>query len=386
MRIRDHCVAILGTMSLAAACHEPTSESAASGVPAFSVADAAACPTPADFVVSDEAGLHAAVGGWSLPGQVIGVSGIIAVSRDLYVFKRGITLTCATAGAGLTAQPGVTVILHVFGDSVTVDRLVLDASDAPGAGVFWAEAATGVRFTNNRVTCGSVDCGFFQGTPAAVVADNQFVSHGSVSGVHLQLNQHTGTLIDNSRVERNTIVATAPSTGPNFGGIRARDGSGVTIAHNVVLGPWRNSMSLVNLAGSLVEHNRLEGAELYGILTRSSTSPPPGPVSIFNNLFRANRVGGAGSAGIFLQWACYNTFIGNNLQGNAGDVGLIFAATTGANTLLGNQNVVVDNGNVDCTGDGLADPNIITGRRAVRHGVAVGEIVSDAVVSSNRLR
>ena len=43
---------------------------------------------------------------------------------------------------------------------------------------------------------------------------------------------------------------------------------------------------------------------------------------------------------------------------------------------------MVDNGNFDCDGDGMSDPNIFTGNGAVLNGVNLGEIVSDAVVSS----
>ncbi len=39
---------------------------------------------------------------------------------------------------------------------------------------------------------------------------------------------------------------------------------------------------------------------------------------------------------------------------------MIFDVTTGANTLKGTPNaVVIDDGNFDCDGDGVADPNII---------------------------
>ncbi len=50
--------------------------------------------------------------------------------------------------------------------------------------------------------------------------------------------------------------------------------------------------------------------------------------------------------------------------------------------MVDNKGVVVDNGNFDCDGDGVPDPNIITGHGAVLHGVNLGEITSDAVVSS----
>ena len=48
-------------------------------------------------------------------------------------------------------------------------------------------------------------------------------------------------------------------------------------------------------------------------------------------------------------------------------------------TFVGNQTIVVDDGAFDCNGDGVADPNIITGGGAVRHGVTLGDVVSGAV-------
>jgi hypothetical protein len=104
-----------------------------------------------------------------------------------------------------------------------------------------------------------------------------------------------------------------------------------------------------------------------------------GPLLMIDNVFQTNEVTGAGSAGVFSQSACRNQFVGNALPGNGGNVGLAFAATTGANTFVGNQTIVVDDGAFDCDGDGVVDPNIITGVGAVRHGVTLGDVVSGAV-------
>src|SRR2546427_6748790 len=49
--------------------------------------------------------------------------------------------------------------------------------------------------------------------------------------------------VDGTHVDRNTIVATAPSISPQFGGIRIRTGSGVSVSDNIVTGPWQNSLS-----------------------------------------------------------------------------------------------------------------------------------------------
>jgi len=104
-----------------------------------------------------------------------------------------------------------------------------------------------------------------------------------------------------------------------------------------------------------------------------------------NNTFSSNAVTGAGSGGVFARKACGNVFVGTNLQGNGSNLGLIFPDTSGANTVIGNPTLVVDNGAYDCDGEGVNDPNIITGAGAVMHGVNLGQAVSGAVVSSNPL-
>ena len=97
------------------------------------------------------------------------------------------------------------------------------------------------------------------------------------------------------------------------------------------------------------------------------------------NTFRSNVVTGAASGGRFARKACGNVFVGNNLQGNGSDIALIFPDTSGANTVVGNPNGIVDNGPYDCNGDGVNDPNIVTGTGAVLHGVTLGEAVSGAI-------
>ena len=388
--------AAVGAIALAAACSEPSAgppqEPANSPRPAFLLAGAASCPTPAKFIVTDEASLLAALAAAS-PGDVIGLKGFFGVTSRVTIGTDDITLTCATPGSGLAAQAGAGVdfLITAAAKRVTVERLVLDGTgtSAPPNNSFGPYVAVNdgatffaedVRFTNNRVTCSPVLCAFFIGTRGAIVADNYFESAGSGTGIHLQGNGTPLSTrpIDGSRVERNTIVAVSASTNPAFGGIRPRDGSNVVVANNVVIGPWANSISPIELTQSVVEGNRLEGAAVYGV----RFSAGAGPTGMKDNVLRNNRITAAGSAGVFAFRACGNVFVGNNLQGNADNMGLILTSTTGANTLVGNQNVVVDVGAFDCNGDGVADPNIITGRAAVN----LGGTISGAVVTANGLR
>ena len=381
--------AALAAISFVVGCREPTGEAARVGA-SFAVSGPAACPTPpspsdtlASYVtVTDEASLVAAVGS-AKPFEVIALNGFFPVSADVVITTPLVTLTCATPGSGIFAPQGSTVVfllvVHAFG--VTVDRLVLDGGNL-GEGPYLAETdptlnvvADGARLTNNTVACGVGECAFFVGTRNAVVADNSFASTGSSTGIHMQAG------IDGSRVERNSIVATAPSGGALLGGIRVRDGSDVVVADNIVRGPWGNSIATTNLAGSHFENNRLAGATAYGVRF--------GAVLMTHNAFGNNQVSGAGSAAIFVQWACSNTFLGNNLEGNGRSPSAIFDATTGANVLVlvGAKNLVIDNGGgFDCDGDGVGDPNIVAGPGRVVRGVSVASPADAAVGSSGRLQ
>ncbi len=374
-----------GTAVWLAACSDRTlaPRANAPGVgPSFAAAGPQACPATADFVVTTEGELVAALAAAS-PGATIALDGMIGLTADLIVTKPIITLTCATPGSGVFAQAGGSVVelLTVAADSVNVDRLVLDGSNAGDPYV--ASGVSRPHLTNNTVLCSPASnggsCGFFSGTPLAVVSGNQFRSAGSFTGLHMQLG------IDGTRIENNTVTTTAPSTGAVFGGLRIRDGANVVISGNTVRGPWVSSMALVDLASSSIEHNDLAGAATFGIRARSGGSFRP--ISMTDDVFRNNQISGAGSAGIFLTSACRNQLFGNNLQGNAGDVGAVFDVPTGANIMVGNKNVVIDNGSFDCDGDGIADPNTIGGPGKVKHGVAFGQALDDPGASaSGKLR
>jgi len=365
-----------------AACTEPT-RPAAPRPPQADVAlsVATACPTPANVVVHDQASLLAALGA-AYPGEVIGLDGFFGISADVTIATPGVTLTCVTPGSGLFAvsSSGVQDVVIAAAKNVVVDRLILDGSqagDSPLAAfndlaTFFAE---GIRFTNNTATCTpGGECVNIQGGLGPVVTDNRFQAADAFAGIHLQPD---AAPIDGARIERNGVVATTPSCCPNQGGIRLFGATNVVIADNTVLGPWANSLSVQALTTSLVERNQSKGAARYGILFSGNPNFPT--LLMLNNTFRSNVVTGAASGGVFAKLACGNVFVGNNLQGNGGNVGVVFDATTGANTLVGNGTIVTDNGAFDCNGDGVNDPNIITGAGAVTHGVTLGGVVSDAV-------
>ncbi len=341
-------------LALAAACREQGAVPTA-GRPLFAAAAPAACPTPATVTVSDEAGLRAAIAA-ATPGTVIGIQGMIGLTQDDTVRTAGITITCATPGSGLFAVAGgsATDMLTVDARKVSVDHLVLDASQAID-GPYLSE--------NDGVTAFAV---------GAVVTDNTFQALGPFTGIQLQTNGAVGEIrIDGVRVERNTLVTTAPSTGGRQGAIRPFDAANAVIADNTAIGPWRAGVSATRLANSRVSGNTIQGARLFGIQTS-----PQAVLPVLSDVFSNNRVSGAGVAGVFVRLACGNTFVGNNLQGNASNLGLVFDATSGANSYAGDRNLVVDNGAFDCNGDGVNDPNIISGPGMARHGLGMG--VSEA--------
>src|SRR5437016_517814 len=372
-----------------AACHEPTRPAAPADRPAFSTMASVACPASPTFTVSDEASLRAALAAAS-PGAVIAIRGMIGIAADVFVTTPNVTLTCAAVGAGLFAlSPSIDalILVDVGGSGVAVDGLVLDGSaisvdgQAYFAGDFFGPglAVPNVRFSHNTVTCPGA-CALLAGTSGAVVSNNTFTSAGSVTGVHVQLGVED---LDSVRIEGNTILATAPSTDFRFGGIRLVGARHAVIRDNIVTGTWANSLSLETLSTSLITKNQLTGAAIYGIgLTRNTFLT----TFVLSSTFSSNVVTGAASGGIFARKACGNVFVGNNLQGNGSNIGLIFPDTSGANTVVGNPTLVVDNGAYDCNGDGVNDPNIITGAGAVMHGVNLGQVVSDAVSSSKRLQ
>ena len=341
------------------------------------------CPTNPTVTVSDEAALRAALAA-AHPGDVIAINGTIAITADDTIATNAVTLTCAAPGTGLVATgSNVLDMLTVVARGDVVTGLVLDgtlAGDSPyfvvndGVAAFAQDAV----FTHNTVVCAFFgECVFFAGGTGAVVADNVMTADNALSGIQLQANGPDQTAIplpirvDGARIQRNTVVATSPSGGGIFGGIRPFDASGLVITNNVVTGPWRRSFSGTRLSDSRIMGNQLQGALLYGIRTSAGGFVSPAGL-VVRNLFIGNQVTGAGLAGVFAQKACANEFLANDLRGNAGDLGVLLNDSTGANVVAGvNNAIVIDNGAFDCNGDGRIDPNIVTG--GARRGTVPGE-------------
>src|SRR2546425_2829882 len=297
--------------------------------PSFATASAQACPANPTVIVTDEAGLRAALAA-AHPGDVIAVSGTIELTTGDTIATDGVTLTCATPGSGLVATDlSVLDVVTVTARGVTVDGLLLDGSRAGDSPFFVLNDgvnffAQDVRFTHNSVTCtvfGS--CVSIVGGTGAVVSDNSFQATDAFTGIHLQANGPDPNVvfpirIDGARIERNSSVALTPSQGPRFGAIRPFDADNLVIADNVITGPWRNGISPARLTHSQIQRNQISGPVVDGIRTSSFGGALRG---VAQNVFTSNQVSGAGRAGIFADRACSNRLASNDLRGNAGDWG-----------------------------------------------------------------
>src|SRR5207247_3869251 len=127
-RLALHAVVLL-TLSACTESTRPAAPPSPQGDVALSVT--AACPTPANVVVHDEAGLLTALDA-AYPGEVIGLDGFFGITAGVTIATPGVTLTCATPGSGLfaIAGSGVQDMLIASASHVVVDRLVLDGTQA----------------------------------------------------------------------------------------------------------------------------------------------------------------------------------------------------------------------------------------------------------------
>lgn len=429
------------------ACQERALAPTAARLPAVALTSPTSCPAHADFYVSDETSLMAAIDS-ARPGDTIALKGVVDLTippndtlPGVFVQKDSLTFTCATPGSGMRAEPAVDSWLFVLlARHLTVEHLSLDATNSTSGAILafngpedpYFGAAGDIRVIGNQLQCGGAElepclalrtdtsglvgalvtdntfttdgsqntvalfgvqsalitrntlsgglgtlthfafslrrspgahimentvdcldaCLFANASPGVTIARNHFRSSGQETGIHLQNG------VDGDSVIGNTVVALTPSLDNDLGGIRLVGGANVVVSDNAVSGPWANSFALTDLTGADVERNTAIGAVAFGIAMSTDASMP---ISVVSSVFRSNQVSSAGLAGIDAAFACSNAITGNDLQGNAGNMGLHFEPTTGANTYVGNPTVVVDNGAFDCNGDGVNDPNHTSG-------------------------
>src|SRR5437867_12582516 len=134
----NHIPRVALLIALVAACQDrsvaPTADR-----PSYSTMASTTCPLSPTFTVSDEAGLRAALAAAS-PGAVIAIRGMVGIAADVFVETPNVTLTCASAGAGLFAlSPSLDalILVDLGGSGAVVDGLVLRAMSVSVHG-FWA--------------------------------------------------------------------------------------------------------------------------------------------------------------------------------------------------------------------------------------------------------
>ena len=382
MRVVPLAGALIGALATMIACENPAPPTGPNATIASDRAGGGCAKRP-DFVVTDETSLVNALNA-AKPGAVIAVSGFFGISTDVLILTDGITITCATPGSGLYALPGGGVydIIEALANKTTADHLVLDATQAlDGAFVAYVDNVTyfgnNARFTNNTVTCApTFGCIDDLGGAEMVMSDNHFQADQPLVGIEIQSNvdvNNNEIFPVGVRVERNTLVATSAGPGANFGAIRPYAATKAVIANNEISGPWDHGISFKRGGSSKITGNQIRGVLQYGI--RMATN---GEVQR-NDRFLANRIKGSGVAGIFVSYACGNLFANNDLRGNAGNIGIFFDVTSGANTVRGDDAtgfLITDNGAFDCDGDGVNDPNIIKADDAVVHGGVVVAMIA----------
>lgn len=378
--------ALLASLAVVAACADAPIEPRVSAIGAPSLSrgghGSVACTTTGAAIVGTEAGLRAALAA-ARPGDVVAIDGMIAINGSEEVeVPEGVTLTCASTGSGVTATFWRPVLLFTASPNSSISGLVVQGgnSDWPVYvlnGYLRTDVA-GVRVDGNSVDCGWAGCAFIVGAARTSVNGNTFGTvHNSSTGIHLQGN---GPLrIDGSTVTNNTVVANQPVGAPAFGAIRPRDGTDVVLRGNVIQGPWSNGIATTEVEEALYEHNTVEGARRFGMFFALIMNRP---ITVRSSLFRANDFTSIGGAAVFAQRACGNVFVGNKLTPKAGHPTIAFAATTGANAVLGPASGIEDNGDQDCDGDGVADPNTVSGR--TRRGGYAGEIIAPVMQGAGR--
>jgi hypothetical protein len=235
------------------------------------------CPA-SDVIVASWGELVDAVAA-ATPGTTIGIAGTIALGNDVNINTTGLTITCATPGAGLTVADGATVnwLLGPRAPDVTITGLVLDATATRLGGAvfaFWdGVIAFGerVRVVNNTLRCGLRECIVLLGrleefavVSGGTVADNRLEGPATdqfTFGIHVQGFRDVV-------VERNEVTTPTPGAGSGIAVNLSRD---VLVRDNVVTGPWANNVWLFdNAVATRVVGNRLRGATEQAILAEHS--------------------------------------------------------------------------------------------------------------------
>lgn len=242
--------------------------------------NATVCPVDLgdiDIVVDSITALRAAVTG-SPAGTVIGIDGLLDINADglgdVVVSAAGVTLTCASDGAGLTGTP-TAAMLWVQADNVTVKYLAVSAS-----------TESGIVFGSNDPSSG-------------ISADNGTVSHNTVACVRTCIRFDS---TDGAEISHNDL--TAP--GKNFG-IAARQATNVAIVSNVVSDCGFICISALGSSDVKLAHNDISVTDYAGMLIEASHN-----VEVYENRLSECSLGFYRgfcllSADIFGNWGQYSS-------------------------------------------------------------------------------
>lgn len=244
----------------------------------------------------------------------------------------------------------IAMLVNQAADAVTIEQ---SAFSGGSFATIRLVDLTNFLFRGNAVTCTAI-CFEMFGSAGARVLGNRVAATGAITGIDVE--PHNALVTDGTTVDDNIVHALSPSGIPGEGGIHVSTGAGLTVTNNIVLGPWVNSMALTFLNGSTVEGNRLIGSAGAGIAFTTDTATLP--ITFTGDTVKNNVIAAWSSAGISIQSACRNVVAGNVAEGR-GPVDVLLTATTGANRVVASPRGVVDQGALDCDGDGIIDPNVI---------------------------
>ena len=347
---------------------------------------AATCTPEADFVVRNAGQLLAAYQS-AAPGDVIAIAGMVPVPNLPPLQVPHVTVTCASPGSGLkvnSAAPPPHYVMNIAAPHIVVRGLIVDGRGATGGALQGynggPQGTAELVIEDNLFYCGPGTCIFLPGVSGSVIRRNTLQAGSSNSGIHVQgagvADPRLPIGTDHTRIEDNVITTTNPSSAPLFGAIRVRDGHGVYVARNMVRGPWLNAIAAAELGNSRFEHNDLADAVNFGVFAATSVQAFP---SITGTSFIANKFGPTGQAAFRIASACGNVFVGNALTRGDAPGAIMFEDNTGDNAFVGSGgNNGIDNGVVDCDGDGRAERNRISGTGRIARGVTIGAVLNQS--------
>jgi nitrous oxidase accessory protein NosD len=203
-----------------------------STAPAPAALTPATCPmNPYDILVDNTADLRVAVADPANAGATIAIQGLLNVNDDglanVEVFAPGITLTCASDGAGLTGAPSG-ALLEVLADDVTVEWLNFSSAFTPAGNNFGIRAwANNDVVRHNMLQCRPFDEPTFAVCVLFIQGSGGLAEHNTVTGSNIGIVAFLGdtaTIRNNSVSECATCVLIQDHAGGTAEGNEVQNG------------------------------------------------------------------------------------------------------------------------------------------------------------------